>query len=176
MWMPLQNRENKTTKDLAVLAVLLACILVIGVLERMIPFDFAVPGVKLGLSNVAVLLALYLFDFQKSLLLVFLKCVLTAVIAGTPLSFLYSVCGAFLSFFVMWLFVCKGSNRISAVGISILGAVAHNIGQLIPATFFLGSFFVWYYLPALLLSGVITGLIVGLVVKYTLPYLQKHLL
>lgn len=162
-------------KKMVLCAILLSVTLIIGIIERAIPFDFAVPGVKLGLSNVIILTAIYIFGFRESFILVILKCVLLAAITGNTAAFLYSISGSLISFFAMLCAVTlsKKDEDMSAVGVSVIGAVFHNIGQILMACFILKSVNVFYYLPLLLVSGVITGFLVGLIVKYTLPYIKK---
>ena len=157
------------------MAIMLSLTLIIGIVEKNIPFDAVVPGVKLGLSNVIILMAIYIFDFPSSLLLVTLKCVMLVIVTGNASSFVYSLSGSLLSFFVMWItvYLTRKNERISPVGVSVLGAVFHNFGQIFAAAFMLGSVNVVYYLPILVISGVVTGVIVGFTVKYSLPHIKK---
>ncbi|MDR3207001.1 MAG: Gx transporter family protein, partial [Oscillospiraceae bacterium] len=120
-----------TTARLTRLALLLACALVLGLLERTLP-PVALPGVRLGLSNAAVLTALYLFPFPEALLLALLKCVLLAALGGSFPAFLYSLSGAVFSLFVMWPLTRLG--KVSPVGVSVTGAVCHNVAQLLCAS------------------------------------------
>ncbi|MDR1157146.1 MAG: Gx transporter family protein [Oscillospiraceae bacterium] len=180
----------------ALLAMMLTLALILGIVERAIPMDVMIPGVRLGLPNALILLAIYLFSFRDVLTLVVLKCVMTALLAGTFVSFFYSISGSLLSFFVMYallrvsralvtshaaprpphsaLSTQHSALNISPVGVSITGAVFHNLGQLLAACAVLGSAYVFSYLPVLLVSGAVTGLLVGLAVKYTLPYVWRH--
>jgi len=163
------------TKKVALLAVMLSLTLIIGIVEKNIPFDSFVPGVKPGLSNAVILIAVYIFDFPSSFLLVVLKCVTLALVTGNASSFIYSLSGSLLSFFVMWItvFLTKNNKNVSPVGISVLGAVFHNFGQISAAAFMLGTVNVVYYLPVLVIFGVITGVIVGLTVKYSIAHIKK---
>jgi heptaprenyl diphosphate synthase len=170
----LRNNGRKKTRALARNAVFLAAALVAGLAERWIPFEFAVPGVKLGLANAVVLTALYLFPQRGALAISLLKCVITAVFAGTGLSFLYSLSGAAFSFAVMAAALRFGREKISPVGVSVLGAVFHNVGQVLAASAVMKTFLLAAYLPVLLLSGVITGVLVGLAVKLVLPRVRKY--
>lgn len=98
---------------------------------------------------------------------------MTSFIAGSLSSFLYSFSGALLSFFVMYLLTCLGKDKVSPIGVSILGGVFHNIGQLLMAAFIIESLNIFAYLPFLMVTGVGTGLIVGITVKYLLVHLKK---
>jgi heptaprenyl diphosphate synthase len=153
----------------------LAAALVAGLVERAIPFDFAVPGVKLGLSNVVILTALYIFSFSKSLTLVVAKCLTLMLVTGNVPALMYSLGGSLLSFLAMWLVIrlSDGGRRVSTIGVSVVGAVCHNIGQIAVAMFILGTVNVAAYLPLLIISGVITGVLVGVAVKFALPVVKK---
>jgi heptaprenyl diphosphate synthase len=161
--------RDKKIHRLALLSLLLAAALVAGLLERAIPFDFAVPGVKLGLGNVVILTALYLFPLREVGGLAILKCALTALLGGSFASFAYSLTGSLLSLAAMALLLRLAGEAIGPVGVSAVGAVFHNIGQLVAASLMMATTMVWAYLPVLLLSGVITGVITGLVVGMVVP-------
>jgi heptaprenyl diphosphate synthase len=158
----------------AVTGVFLAFILAVGVLERMFPLDFIVPGARLGFSNVVVLVSIYLFRFRTSLILVFLKCLITSMLVGGPSALAYSLSGSLLSFFVMYLLVKAAGERVSAVGVSVAGAAAHSTGQIMAASLVLDNFGMFAYLPALLALGTVSGVLVGVIVKSAVPRLRPH--
>ena len=164
---------HSRNKRLTLRAVLLAQALVLGFIERLIPFEFAVPGVKLGLANAAVLTCLYLLAFWDGFAIVGLKCILSAVLFGSASTFIFSVCGSILSFFTMYALIKVAKQKVSPAGVSVAGAVAHNIGQVSAAAVLMGTLRIAYYLPALLVSGVITGFIIGFIVKCALKALNK---
>ncbi|MDR2931660.1 MAG: Gx transporter family protein [Oscillospiraceae bacterium] len=161
-------RDKVNIRKITTLALFLAFALVAGIAERYIPISFSVPGVRLGLANVVVLAALYLFAFTDALTLVLLKCVLSVFIAGSFTSFVYSLSGSLLSLLVMALLLRVVGGTASPVGISVIGAVFHNIGQLIAAAAVMRTVTVFAYLPMLMVSGVLTGVIIGVLVKYVL--------
>jgi len=144
---------------------LLCCAVVIGYIERSIPLDFTVPGVRLGLANVVILYSLYKLKPGEVFILVILKCLLTSVFTASITALMYSICGSILSFIAMLIMMKVGKNFFSPVGVSVIGAICHNIGQILAASFILGSFLVISYLPVLLISGLITGVLVGIIVK-----------
>jgi len=160
-------------KKIALRAILLALTIAAGYAERLIPFDFAVPGVKLGLPNAAVLIGLYLLSFRDGLIIVAFKCALTALLFGSAGSFLFSVCGSVLSFAAMCLAMKILKQKISPVGVSVVGAVFHNAGQLAAAAPLLGTHKIFYYLPVLLVSGVIAGAAVGAIVGAAIKILKS---
>ena len=159
-------------RKLCTLALLTAAALVIFVAEAQIPPVIAVPGVKLGLSNIIVLLTMYIFGRREGAVVLGLKIVLGSVFSGQLMSFFYSAAGGLLCLGVMSLL--KGvltEKQIWAT--SAFGAAAHNIGQLIVAIAILGTEKLVWYLPVLLASGIITGLFTGLCAQITLPRLRR---
>lgn len=159
-------------KKLCTLALLTAAALVIFVAEAQIPPVIAVPGVKLGLSNIIVLLTMYLYGRREGAIVLGLKIVLGSVFSGQLMSFFYSAAGGLLCMAVMSLL--KGvltEKQIWAT--SAFGAAAHNIGQLIVAIAILGTEKLVWYLPVLLASGIVTGLFTGLCAQLALPRIRK---
>ncbi|MDR1540619.1 MAG: Gx transporter family protein [Clostridiales bacterium] len=171
----MRAKSGSTAKDVSELAALLAAALIAGLFERLIPFDFAVPGVKLGLSNAVVLMSLYLLGAGRAFMLAVLKCFAIALVSGDWAAFMYSISGSMMSFFAMLMTkrALGGENGASPIGVSAVGAVFHNIGQLLMAAFILGSLNVMAYLPVLAISGIITGILVGFIVKFALPAVKK---
>ena len=158
-------RLSLSAGRIALLAMLLCCALVAGYMERSIPFDLFLPGVKLGLSNVVILFALYQIKPYEVFILAVLKSFLTSVFMASFTAFAYSICGTLLSFSAMAAILKINRDFLSPVGVSVVGAICHNIGQIIAASFILGSFLVVAYLPILLISGVIAGIFVGIIVR-----------
>jgi heptaprenyl diphosphate synthase len=163
-----QKAQTSGTYRIALLGIFLAVILAVGLFERMIPLDFAVPGVRLGLSNVVILLSIYWFRFRDILILVILKCVLLAAMAGGMSSFLYSICGSLLSFVVMWLLVTRLKDRIGPIGTSVIGAVCHIAGQLLVASLVIENMQLFLFMPILVLISAASGVLVGVLVKLSL--------
>ncbi len=159
------------TKRLALCGIFAALAIVAGYIETLIPFDFAVPGIKLGIANIVILCAVYILSPAEALLIAFFKCGAAALLFGTPVTFFYSVCGTMLSLAVMLLL----KKSASPVGVSVAGAVFHNFGQLIAASFMLKSAGVFYYFPVLIIAGIAAGLITGFAAKLLLKYLKNIL-
>ena len=159
-------------RKLCTLALLTAAALVIFVAEAQIPPIIAVPGVKLGLSNIIVLLTMYIYGRREGAVVLGLKIVLGSIFAGQLMSFFYSAAGGLLCLGVMSLL--KGMLTEKQIwATSAFGAAAHNIGQLIVAIAILGTEKLVWYLPVLLASGIITGLFTGLCTQITLPRLRR---
>ena len=134
--------------------------LIFSYVESLIPFQIGIPGVKLGLANIIIVIALYKMSLREAYLLSVTRVVLSGFIFGNMFSILYSLAGAMLSLTVMALL--KKTDGFSVMGVSIAGGVMHNVGQLIVAGFVVETFSVMYYIPVLLVAGLITGLIIGI--------------
>ena len=147
-------------KKLANMAMLVALAMIFSYVESLIPFQIGIPGVKLGLANLIIVIALYKMSLREAYLLSVTRVVLAGLIFGSMFSILYSLAGALLSLTVMALL--KKSGGFSILGISIAGGVMHNVGQLIVAMFVVQTFSVSYYIPVLLIAGLITGLVIGI--------------
>jgi heptaprenyl diphosphate synthase len=158
-------------RNIAILGIFLAFVLVVGLIERMIPLDFIVPGVRLGFSNIVILLSIYIFRTPYTLSLVVLKCVLLSALTGGPSSFMYSICGSMLSFAAMSLMVHRLGKRVGPIGVSVVGAVCHIAGQLAAASLILASPDVFVLLPPLMLLAGASGVLVGVVVNTALRHL-----
>ena len=148
-----------------------ALAILMGYVEMMFPMPIPIPGVKLGLANVVVIIMMYFMEvkgaFFISLIRVFLSGLLFAGFAGL----LYSLAGAMLSFAVMALL--KKTGKFSIIGVSLAGGVFHNVGQVAVAAMVVENVKMAYYLPFLLVSGVVTGILIGIVAKTALVYLKR---
>ena len=161
------------TQKIATLGLFLAFALVLSYVESLIPFAFAVPGMKLGLANCAIVMLLYKEGYKEAVLVNVLRVILAGFLFGNLYSILYSLAGALLSFVVM--FLLWKMRKFSIMGVSIGGGVFHNIGQLIVAAVVLQTLNLAYYLPILLIAGIGTGFLNGLIAGKVLPYLPKYL-
>lgn len=160
--------NNKSISETAVIS---ALALVLGYVETLISIPMPVPGMRLGLSNLAVLFALYRINTKSAWNVMFLKVTLSSLLISGMQSFWFSLSGGVFSIFVMS--VLKKRNIFSPVGISTAGGIFHNIGQLIAASAVLKTISVCLYLPALLISGIITGIIIGIVCTLLIHYIPK---
>ena len=134
--------------------------------ETVIGTGSIVPGIKIGISNIVVLLILYVFGFKDALLLSAFKSILTSLLFGTGVSFIYSLCGGLLS--VIMMAVIKKLKGVSSIGISMSGSFMHITAQIFIAFIILNSKAVFYYYPVLLSLSVITGFINGYLVNLIL--------
>lgn len=161
------------TKKLVFISILVAQAMVLSWLESLIPFTPGIPGAKLGLANIITLIALSTMDFKSSLTIVLMRTTLTSFMFGTMSSLLYSLAGGLLSLVVMAILLKVLPKSFSLIAISIIGAIAHNLGQLLMAAFVIENANILYYLPFLMLLAIPTGLFVGIVTRYLLPYLRR---
>ena len=145
----------------AFFGVFTALALILSYVEMLIPINFGIPGAKLGLANLIIVIVLYKTDWKEALLLSVTRIVLAGFIFGNMFSILYSLAGGILSLAVQA--VLKKQGGFSVAGVSIAGGVSHNIGQLIVAMIVVETYQVGYYLPVLLISGLLTGLLIGVI-------------
>ena len=152
------------TRRLVYLSILLSLAVIVNYLESLIP-SIGIPGVRLGLTNIVILLILYNFSFPEAFTVTILRVFLVGLIRGTLFSipFFMSLSGATLSILVM--FILKNAKVFTEIGVSIGGAFFHASGQIIVAIIFMKTISLIYYLPILLLTSLLTGIFVGLVVR-----------
>ncbi len=167
----IQNRSY--VGHTACMGLLLAFALILSYVEMLIPFQPGVPGIKLGLANLAVLLCLYLWGWKDALLLTIIKAVFSGFLFGSLFMILYSLAGAIISALVMILLKRTGGFHLPVV--SAAGGAAHNMGQLLVAFFAVETYGVLYYAPVLLAAGTITGILIGMTSSLVLPYIQRIL-
>ena len=145
----------------ALLGVLTALALIFSYVESLIPIHFAIPGMKLGLANAVVVIVLYKIGFKEAFLVSTIRVIVAGFLFGNMMSILFSLAGSSLSL-IMMKFLYK-RNLFSTIGISVIGAVFHNLGQIIVAMIVVESFSAMYYFAVLMISGVVTGVIIGIV-------------
>lgn len=155
-------------KQVSLCAVLTALALALSLAERLIPMPL--PGMKLGLANIVTLVALSLLGTRQAAAILFCRCVLGAVFGGGITGLAFSLCGGFLALGTM---VLASHGRVSVFGISMLGAAAHNVGQILAAMALMGSVYVGYYLSVLLVAAVGAGLLTGGLCAGVLGILRK---
>ncbi|ETY74790.1 Gx transporter family protein [Lactiplantibacillus fabifermentans] len=167
------EQSNKVHRNIYI-ALLVAQGVVIGLLERLIPFPFAfAPGAKLGLANLITVVAIFTLSFSDVITLTFLRVILTALLGGTLSTFLYSFGGAFLSLFAMVLVKQLGPKRVSLIGISATGGVMHNVGQLVVASLIAKTWTVMLYLPVLSIIGLCAGTALGIAANYLFTHVTS---
>jgi heptaprenyl diphosphate synthase len=148
------------SKRIATYGLLVALAFILSYIETLIPIPFTVPGMKLGLANLVVITALYGMGGKQAFSLSLLRIVLVGFSFGNLSMMAFSMAGGLLSWLLMYL--SKKTKWFSMVGVSIIGGVAHNIGQIVVAIFVVDNSYIIYYLPYLLISGVVTGTLIGI--------------
>ena len=154
------------TKRLTFLSLMIGYSLILYILETYIPNPFIVffPGAKLGLTNIITLVSLLIFGFKETFIIVTVRVILSSIFAGPMSYLLFSIGGAYLSLIVM--FLVNKIKGFSVIGVSIAGAIAHNIGQLLVASILVENFLMITYLPFMLATSLVTGLFVGIVSQF----------
>ena len=148
-------------KKIAALALTISFAMILSYIESRIPPFVAIPGIKVGLANIAVIFTLYKFGVKEAICVSLLRVLLVSMLFGTPVSMIYSISGAVLSLSAMMLL--KKLTPLKEVAVSVSGGVMHNVGQIAAASFMLSTNVVVYYLPFLILSGTVAGIAVGIV-------------
>lgn len=153
-------KEKQTAKKVALYGILIALAMVLSFVETLIPIPLPIPGIKLGLANLVTIIGLYLVGIPGTVCITVLRVVLVGLSFGNPYSMIYGLAGSFLSLLVMALM--KRYRLFSQVGVSILGGVFHNIGQLLFAAVIVQTAGVFVYMPTLLAAGCTAGAIIGI--------------
>ncbi len=163
----------KKTRKIVVVSLLISLGLVLHLVESVFPLSAVVPGAKLGLANIVSLIAISLFGFPAAFQVVIFRVILGSLLAGTfmTINFYLSFSGGILSFLLMYLAYNFFKEQFSLIGVSIIGAVAHNIAQITAAYLIIANAGIFYYLPFLILLALPTGFGVGLVSYFTLKHL-----
>ncbi|NLN15023.1 MAG: Gx transporter family protein [Tissierellia bacterium] len=156
----------KKLNKIIFLSVLVSVGLALGVLESAIPLPISFPGAKLGLSNMVVLVTLVVFGFKDGITVSMLKSIVLMLVTGSVSSFIYSFSGAVLSCIAMYIAYKYFSNIFSLIGVSILGALAHNFAQVTVAAIIINNLRIYTYLPFLMLTSIFSGYFVGLASSY----------
>lgn len=164
----------KNTKKIALCAVLIALALALSYTERFLPLQMVVPlpGIKLGLANIVTLAALYLLGARYAFMILVCRCLLGAMFGGGFTGLLFSLTGGVLAMGVMAL--SRKYRLFSVYGVSILGAAAHNIGQICASAVLMNSVYIGAYLPYLLLVAVVTGLLTGSACAAVLKHVKTN--
>ena len=151
--------DERASRKIAYLGVLLALALICSYVETLIPFHFGIPGIKLGLTNIVVIFALYQMGAKEALGISLARICLNGLLFGNLMGVLYSISGGLFSFLIMVLL--KRTGKFSPFVVSISGGILHNAGQLLIAALFVQNCNVFYYFPVLLIAGAVTGFLIG---------------
>ena len=163
--------RNKKVQQVALSGLLTSLMLVFGFIERQFPLPVPMPGIKLGLANSVLLYALYMLGIRQTIVLMLLKSLMSWLIYMNLSAMLYSFAGGVLS--VAAMILVSRMKGVSPIGVSALGAVFFNIGQILMAAWVLGTpQLIVTYLPVLMVSGVLTGILTGVIAKLVMKHLR----
>lgn len=164
-------KHKSTGRACALLGMLLALALLCSYVETLIPFNFGVPGIKLGLTNIVVILTMYMMGLKEALLVSVARIILAGFLFGNPFTIVYSLAGGILSFLVM--VFLKNVLKLNIISISAAGGVFHNLGQLIVAALVVENMNLLYYMSILFFAGLLTGVLIGIVSREILARLPE---
>lgn len=158
-----------TTKKMVHLAMLTSFGLALHILESFIPNPFIgiAPGAKLGLANIIALITLVLYGFKYAMTVNLMRCFIAGIVSGAISSMIYSMAGALASTILMFLIYKYFKNLFSLVGVSVFGALGHNIAQLTVAAVIINNMRIYTYLPIMVLTSIFTGIFIGLTANFT---------
>ena len=154
-------RSGKYIRQITTMGMLVALAMVLGFVETLIPINLGIPGMKLGLANIVVVIALFLFDIKTAVVVWILRIILIAMTFGNMSMMFYSIAGASLSLLSM--IAISKIKSFSLISISIVGGIMHNVGQIICAAFVVRTNGVFTYLPVLMIAGLVSGALIGIV-------------
>ena len=164
--------RNKSAQNIALSGLLTSLMLVFGLIERQFPLTAAIPGVKLGLANSVLLYSLFMLGVKQSFVLMLLKALMSWLIYTNMNAMFYSLGGGLFSLVVMIL--VSRMKGVSIIGVSALGAVFFNVGQILVAVWMLNTpQLIFTYLPILMVSGVVTGVLTGVVAQMVMKHLKS---
>lgn len=152
--------SKNTARYVAVYGMLIALAFILSFVETLIPIHLGIPGVKLGLANLVTIVGLYTIGVRGTIAVSLTRIVLVGFTFGNMFSMVYGLAGWALSILLMIL--CKKGGWFSQIGVSIVGGIGHNVGQICVASFVVRTTGVFYYLPVLLIAGTIAGMLIGL--------------
>lgn len=166
------QKKKSPAHAVALAAMMAALALIFSYIEAIIPINFGIPGVKLGVANLVILTCLYILGMRYALTINILRILVAGLLFNGFFGAMYSLAGGILSLVIMYLL--KKTGLFSTVGISMAGGVAHNLGQLITAALIVSNLKLFYYFPVLLFSGIISGIFIGILTHLILKKLPKQ--
>lgn len=169
------SEKRIETKKLTFLGLMVGYSLILYIIEGFIPNPMIAvfPGAKLGLSNIITLVALMTLGLKDTFIILTVRIILSSIFTGPMSYLLFSIGGGYLSLLVMYLF--SKINGFSIIGVSIAGAIGHNVGQLLVASAIVKNIAMTSYLPFMLITSLATGMFVGMVSKLTIPYVKSRI-
>lgn len=164
--------DSTISRKTAILGLFSAFAIIISYIEAVIPINIGIPGVKPGFPNLVIIIVLYNLGVKEAGIVNIIRILAVGFMFGNAVSILFSVSGALLSLIIMWL--VRKIPGISMIGVSVCGGVAHNIGQIIAAMFVTTVYSLTYYIPFLIIGGIITGMLTGTIGNIIHKSLCRH--
>lgn len=161
------------SKKVAMAGMFTALAMIFSYVEVLIPINLGIPGMKLGLANLVVVVTLYTMGVPMAFAVSMIRIMLVSMTFGSFSAMLYSMAGGILSFCGMALL--KKVPNFSVIGVSLLGGVLHNVGQLLVAMAVVENINLIAYLPPLMIAGMVTGILIGIVSAQVIPRIKKVL-
>lgn len=159
------------TKKVAFLGLFISLAMILSYIESQIPALVAVPGVKVGLPNIVMVLLLYKIGAKETVTVSIIRIVLISMLFGSIQTLTFSIAGAVLS--LLGMILLKKTDLFSCITVSIMGGILHNVGQIIAACLWTGTVEIAYYLPVLLISGILAGAVIGIIAGILVKRLEK---
>ncbi|HHW95498.1 MAG TPA: Gx transporter family protein [Mogibacterium sp.] len=163
-------RNHSNAQWVARIAIMASLALIFSYIEAIIPYNPGVPGIKLGIANAVTIIALYKFSARDALAVSVIRILLAGLLFNGLFGMLYSLAGALLSLICM--IILKKTKAFSIIGVSMAGAVFHNLGQLLIAAALIGDIRIFFYFPVLLFSGIVAGIAIGIAATLMLRILK----
>lgn len=167
------SKQSRRTRLLAISSMFACLALIFSYIEVLIPYNVGIPGVKLGLANLVILIALYEMNGRYALAINIVRILVAGLLFNGLFGALYSLAGGLLSFLVMWLL--KKTGLFSMTGVSMAGGVAHNMGQLLIASLIVSNLRMFLYFPILMFSGLVSGILMGITAQIIDAKVPKNL-
>lgn len=161
------------SKKIATYGLFISLAFIFSYIESLIPMPFPIPGIKLGLANLVVIIAIYGIGVKEAFVLSMVRILLVGFTFRDPSTLIFSFAGGILSWLSMAIFYKL--KTFSMVGVSVIGGITHNIGQIIIAMIYVNNAGLIYYLPFLMVSGVVSGMLIGLLGALTIKRLKKFI-
>lgn len=153
-----------SSEYIAYIGLFSAFAIIISYIEALIPINIGIPGIKLGLPNVVIVMAIYLMDNKSGLIINLIRIIVVGMLFGNAFSILFSISGAVVSFIAMILL--KKTKIFSILGVSVCGGVMHNVAQVLIAGFITDTYGINYYMPFMIIGGIITGVLIGILAMF----------
>ncbi len=160
------------SRKIAFLGLLIALAFVLSYVEMLLPINIGIPGAKVGLANLVIMVALYTIGERNAFILSVVRVVLVGLTFGNLAMMIYSLAGAMLSFVAM--LIAKRIKLFSVTGVSVIGGVFHNLGQIIVAIIVLDTASLIYYFPFLVVVGTVSGIVIGIISGMIIERFKKN--